>query len=175
MLCHRDYTSLAHSQIRLYDDHLVFRNAGSLPISLSLEAFFKEHDSFPRNPLIADAFFYMGLVEKWGSGTTRIVSELQNSELGGFKVTFYKTMSHKGHIEESPKPIDLTARQIQAIDYVKKNGRISNMDYQKLFAVSKRTATRDLKELKAKGIFASQGDGGRGMVYLLNNGAIIGP
>ena len=34
-LCHRDYTSLAHSQIRLYDDHLDIWNAGILPPALT--------------------------------------------------------------------------------------------------------------------------------------------
>lgn len=67
-MCHRDYTSLAHSQIRLYDESLEFWNAGALPIGLTT------------NKMIAEAFFYMGLIEQWGSGTTRIATELQDSE-----------------------------------------------------------------------------------------------
>jgi len=35
VLCHRDYTGQAHSQIRLYDDRLEIWNAGGLPPSLT--------------------------------------------------------------------------------------------------------------------------------------------
>lgn len=77
VLCHRDYTSATHSQIRLYDDHLDIWNAGSLPPPLTPEILLGEHDSIPRNRKIAEAFFYMGLIERWGNGTTRMASELQ--------------------------------------------------------------------------------------------------
>ena len=76
-ICHRDYTSQAHTQIRLYDDHLKIWNAGSLPPSLTPEKLLIEHDSIPRNRKIAEAFFYCGLIEQWGSGTLRIIEELQ--------------------------------------------------------------------------------------------------
>ena len=54
VLCHRDYTSHAHSQIRLYDDHLEIWNAGGLPPALTPEALLQEHDSLPRNRKIAE-------------------------------------------------------------------------------------------------------------------------
>jgi len=46
-LCHRDYTSGAHSQIRLYDHHLVIRNAGTLPSALTTEDLLHDHDAIP--------------------------------------------------------------------------------------------------------------------------------
>lgn len=81
VICHRDYNSLAHSQIRLYDDHLEFRNVGSLPAALSLEALFHDHDSMPRNRKIAEAFYYAGFIERWGSGTLRMADELKAANL----------------------------------------------------------------------------------------------
>jgi ATP-dependent DNA helicase RecG len=67
VLCHRDYTGHAHSQIRLYDDRLEIWNAGGLPPSLTPDLLLREHDSIPRNRKIAEAFFYAGLIERWGS------------------------------------------------------------------------------------------------------------
>ncbi|MBP9743513.1 MAG: hypothetical protein KBD37_09150 [Burkholderiales bacterium] len=172
ILCHRDYVSLAHSQIRLYDDKLEFWNAGSLPVALTPELLLVDHDSMPRNSKIADAFFYMGLIEQWGSGTTRIAHELQaygyplpqfKTELGRFHLTFYRT----SHAKELLKKANLTERQLKAIEYLKNNGSISNSEYQKIAEVSSRTATRELNELKEKEILLSEGSRGRGIIYKL--------
>ena len=170
ILCHRDYISLAHSQIRLYDDKLEFWNAGSLPVALTPELLLVEHDSMPRNSKIADAFFYMGLIEQWGSGTTRIASELTaygyplpqfKAELGRFRLIFYRT----SYAEELLKKSNLTERQLKATTYVKEHGSIDNSEYQGLANVSKSTATRELKELVEKDIFIVEGSKGHGVRY----------
>lgn len=171
-VCHRDYTSLAHNQIRLYDDRLEIWNPGSLPSALTPEALFYEHDSMPRNRKIAESFFYAGLIERWGSGTLRIAEELLVakfpapqfiSESGRFRVTFYKELLS----EEQLKKLELSTRQIKAVNYAKAHGSISNSEYQRIAEVSQRTATRDLNLLKSKGIFISEGSTGRGTLYRL--------
>jgi ATP-dependent DNA helicase RecG len=44
----------------------------------------------------------------------------------------------------------LNDRQINAIEYLKENGKIPNTEYQQLNSISKETATRDLKEMIEK-------------------------
>jgi len=63
--------------------------------------------------------------------------------------------------------MDLSERQLQAIAYVKEHGSIANLEYQKLTEVSKRTASRELNDLKTKNILVSEGGTGRGTVYRL--------
>ncbi len=178
-LCHRDYTSAAHSQIRLYDDRLEIWNPGNLPSPLTPELLLEEHDSIPRNRKIAEAFFYMGLIERWGSGTLRMAAELEtagmpapkfDSKLGRFQVVFFKQPN-----EQPLQNALFSKNQLLAIQYVKEHGSISNLEYQNLTKVSKRTASRELQELKLKGVFTptSTGKRGRGIAYKLNN--IIGP
>ncbi len=171
-LCHRDYTSSAHTQIRLYDDHLEMWNAGNLPSALTPDALFHEHDSMPRNRKIADAFFFSGFIERWGSGTLRIVEELKKaslpppqfvSEPGRFRLTFYKQYLTDEHL----KKMKLSNRHRIAIAYVKEHGSISNKEYQSISNASKSTATRDLNLLKKNNIFISEGVAGRGIVYKL--------
>lgn len=171
-VCHRDYRSLAHPQIRLYDDRLEIWNPGSLPAALTPEALFSEHDSMPRNRKIAEAFFYAGFIERWGSGTLRMAEELQTAKLpapeflsepGRFRVIFYKELL----TEERLRKMELSARQVKAVLYVKEHGSISNSEYQKIAEVSERTATRDLNFLKSKNIFLTKGSSGRGTVYKL--------
>lgn len=173
-LCHRDYTSLAHTQIKLYDDHLEIKNAGGLPPALTPEALFHEHDSIPRNQKIAESFFYAGFIERWGSGTLRMIEELQSagfppprfiSESGHFKLSFYKELFTDEFLKES----NLSERQLKVINYIKEHGKITNTEYQAITNVSKRTATRELNELKEKGLLVSEGaTTGRGIFYRFN-------
>lgn len=123
--------------------------------------------------MIAEAFFYMGLIERWGSGTTRMASELQTegfpkpqfeSNGGRFKVTFFKQIATESNFKEH----ELSTRQLLAVKYVKEHGKISNSEYQTLTDVSRRTALRDIKDLELKKIFVAEGEAGRGIVYRLN-------
>jgi ATP-dependent DNA helicase RecG len=61
----------------------------------------------------------------------------------------------------------LNERQIRAINYVKRKGRISNSKYQEVCNTSERTATRDLSELVESGIFIQIGRTGKGTNYIL--------
>ena len=48
---------------------------------------------------------------------------------------------------------------------MKEKGKITNADYQKLFSVARRTATRDLTGLVEKGILRSNEAKGAGSFY----------
>lgn len=156
---------------RLYDDRLEIRNAGSLPLALTTEALFHEHDSVPRNRKIAEAFFYAGFIERWGSGTLRMAEGLQAADLpppqfestsGRFRLCFYRQPPEIAR----PKKIVLSERQLTVMAYLKEHESISNAQYQALVGVSKRTASRELNELTEKGVLTSEGEG-RGTIYKL--------
>lgn len=172
-LCHRDYASAAHSQIRLYDDRLEIWNAGGLPSPLTPELLFQEHDSIPRNRKISEAFYYMGLIERWGTGTIRMAEQLKLAKLpppefipgpGRFRVVFHR----QTFTDDFLKKAGLSEREIKAVGYVRAHGKISNSDYQALNNVSKRTASIDLNQLILKEIFVTEGGSrGEGKVYRL--------
>ena len=63
--------------------------------------------------------------------------------------------------------LGLNERQIEAVMFVKKAGKITNRKYQDLFKVSKRTASDELKEIKEKKIFERIGTTGKGTYYIL--------
>jgi len=134
---------------------------------------FHEHDSIPRNRKVAEAFFYAGFIERWGSGTLRIIEALKASKLpeprfessnGRFCLTFHKNPVTK--LNTSSDQILLSVRQQKIIDHVKQHGQITNAEYQTIANVSKRTATRDLSELVNKDILIIQGEK-RGTTYRL--------
>jgi ATP-dependent DNA helicase RecG len=109
-LIHRDYLSTAEIQIKIYDDRIWIWNPGKLPPQIKLEELKKEHSSYPRNPLIANAFYLAGFIERGGSGTKRIVQLCMEQglpepeykeEFGGFSVYFYKGYIYRGEFKEN--------------------------------------------------------------------------
>ena len=72
-VCHRDYQDTGSVQLRIFDDRLEVWNPGALPAPLTVEDLKRPHDSLPRNPRVADAFFQAGFIEAWGSGTLRMI------------------------------------------------------------------------------------------------------
>ncbi|GAG40073.1 unnamed protein product, partial [marine sediment metagenome] len=61
----------------------------------------------------------------------------------------------------------LNDRQKQAINYLKIHGKISNTEYQQVANCIKKTATRDLTDLKGKGVIEQIGSRGPGVHYVI--------
>lgn len=174
-LIHKDYLSTAEIQIKVYDDRIWMWNPGKLPEQLSIEDLKREHSSYPKNPLIANAFYLAGFIEFWGSGTKRIVDLCKEQNLpepdyeeeqSGFSVYFYKDI----YTEENLRKMGLNERQIKAAMYVKERGKITNKEYQNLTSVSKPMATIDLRDIVKKKVFKKIGTTGRGTEYILAKG-----
>jgi ATP-dependent DNA helicase RecG len=73
-LCHRDYSDPGASiGVSIYDDRLEVWSWGRLPNELTPEKLRGDHPSIRRNDLIAEVFYRRGYVEKWGSGTQKIL------------------------------------------------------------------------------------------------------
>ncbi|MEW6618807.1 MAG: ATP-binding protein [bacterium] len=171
-LIHRDYLGSSNIQIRVYSDKLIIMNEGKLPPEVPVDKLKTEHLSKPRNRLLAEIFYYAGLIESWGRGTIKIVDNCLQQELpepdfveeyGVMKVVFYKDK----WAEENLKKMGLNERQIKAVMYVKEKGKITNKEYREICNTSERTATRDLASLVSLEIFEQIGITGKGTEYIL--------
>ncbi|MEK6856963.1 MAG: ATP-binding protein, partial [Nanoarchaeota archaeon] len=96
-LIHRDYLDNCEVYIKIYDDELVIANPGKLPEELSIEKLYKEHESKPKNLLLAMTFYYAGLIDKWGRGISNMIRLLKEEKLplpkfeqsgGSFRIKF---------------------------------------------------------------------------------------
>ncbi len=170
-IVHRNYMG-APIQISVYDDKLIVWNEGTLPEGLSIEDLKTKHSSRPPNPILAGVFFKGGLIEAWGRGMQKIINECTKAGLpeplietayGGISVTILKN-AYSTNTSDSK---ELNSRQVKAIEFVKKNGRITNKDYQKLNKISRETATLDLKYLVKLEILKFSGTKGAGAYYEL--------
>ncbi len=162
------------TQVKVFDDYIWFYNIGGLPEGITLEQLKRPHSSVPRNPLIVHIFYLAGLIEDMGTGTGRIIENMKiaslpepefREEMGGFSLYFRKDI----YTEEYLRKLGLNERQIKAVMYVKKNGKITNREYKELNGISRQMATIDLKQLIDKGIFTKSGKAGAGIFYKLTN------
>jgi ATP-dependent DNA helicase RecG len=161
------------NQIRVYDDELSIWNPGGLPPDLRIEQLREpQHPSMPRNPLLAQAFYYAGQIEHWGTGTARIFAlcreqGLPEPEFDADATQFCVRFLKDPYTPERLRKMGLNERQVQAVLYVKAHGSITNKEYQQLTGASKPTATRDLENLTIRGILERRGVTGRGTQYTL--------
>lgn len=176
-LVHRDYFRKNEQiMIKIYDDEIWFHNPGSLPKGLSIEQLKAQPQSIPRNPLIARIFYLAGYIERYGSGIQRILTSFADAGLpepefrtDGWSLSL--TMRKDLFTEEYLAQLGLNERQVKAVMYVKKNGRITNKEFIALTPqkVTGKTASRDLKGLCDFGILAQIGTTGKGTYYILSS------
>jgi predicted HTH transcriptional regulator len=93
--------------------------------------------------LLAQAFYYAGHIERWGTGTGRILALCREQGLPGpefdadalqFRVRFLKDP----YTPERLHRMGRNERQIQAILYVQRHGSIGNREYQTLSGIWER-------------------------------------
>ena len=79
-IVHKDYTG-TFIQMRVWDDRVELWNIGTLPEGFTVETLMAEHDSRPRNMLIAKVFYLAGFIESWGRGYEKIRRAFESEQL----------------------------------------------------------------------------------------------
>lgn len=165
-LCHRDYSFDAPtSSLAIFDDRVEIWNYGGLPKGVALEDLKKPHISKPRNKLIADIFYKRNFIEKWGTGTTRIIQLCKESaipepifvEFGcGLTVIFPFTENF-----EAETSFSLNKRQKEILQVLSNTEELSLQAIAKKMveASSTRTLRRDLAFLRDLHLVECRGRG----------------
>ena len=165
-IAHKEYASAVPIQISVFPDHITFWNAGQLPENWTTEKLFESHPSSPYNPLIANTFFRSGDIESWGRGYKRILETVSAYRLlppklemlSGLMITYYTDIRSQLLAQR------IDERHISIIEYVVKNGRVTNSDVQDILKVSKPTASRILQQMNDW--LEMQGKVGKGTYYI---------
>lgn len=71
-LVHRTWDINSHIRIAMYDDKIEIYSPGGLPIGLTREEYVNGYVSILRNPIIANVFFRLDIIEQFGTGILRI-------------------------------------------------------------------------------------------------------
>lgn len=99
-------------------------------------------DELQWDPLIANIFYTAGIIESLGSGIDRMRSALKEQNLPEMKIEanhfdFNLWFLKDVYTEEYLTKLGLNERQVKAVLYVKKNGKITNKEYQEINNVKK--------------------------------------
>lgn len=173
---HRDYDSAGSVQIALFADRVEVINPGGLPEQLTISDLSKRHVSIPVNPFLARPFFLAGYINQLGYGTQNVIKWCRKAHLPEpmfeqlnqqFSVTIWRNWLTDQRLEE----FDLNDRQKAAVRHLKSHRSITNSEYQGLFRIAKRTASKDLKHLASLGLIEKEGITGKGVFYRIAKGA----
>lgn len=179
-VAHRDYAIRgAEIQIFMFADRIEFLSPGRLPGHITIANILRER--FSRNETIVQVLSDLGFIERLGYGIDRIfrlmkengLAEPNMEETGnGFKLTLWglgEALAQAVPLVESGageasnvahwRQMGLNPRQIDAIAFIERDGRITNRDYQELAPdVSPETLRRDLSDLVDRGILLKIGE-----------------
>lgn len=151
-LVHADYSFKGSSiQIAIFDDRIEISNPGAIPFGLTLEDALKGV-SHLRNRVIGRVFKELSLIEQWGSGLKRVISQCHEAgiaspvfeELGHFfRVTIYNARHHKP---------TLLSWQTAILKNLESNERINAKEAQKLWKISDRSTRIRLNKMLQAGL-----------------------
>lgn len=79
-IVHRNYMGV-DTQMKVFNDHITLWNDGVLPLNFTIETLMSEHESHPRNKLIAKVFHLAGFIETWGRGYEKITKAFEREGL----------------------------------------------------------------------------------------------
>jgi ATP-dependent DNA helicase RecG len=146
---------------------------GGLPEGMTVDELRPEgHRSLPRNTLLAQVFYYGELLEKWGTGTSRMITLCQNHgipepEFSAHPDWFCVTFTKDFYPSERLLALGLSDRQEEAVRHVREHRTITNKESREFSHVSPRAALRELTDLCTREVLVKQGTTGRSTVYLL--------
>jgi ATP-dependent DNA helicase RecG len=79
-IIHRDYLIKGCVGIAMFDNRIEIRSPGGLPEGIDYDLYLKGATSIPRNPIISNVFFRLGLIESFGTGVRRIIDAYRKND-----------------------------------------------------------------------------------------------
>ena len=173
-VAHRSYLESGNIQVAIFDDRLEVTSPGMLLNNVSIKKMMEGY-SKPRNPAIANAFAYMKIIEKWGTGIPRIFREcrdygLPDPELidfdGDFRVNMYrKSLIDKKQVTEvTEKVTDIEAKILELIS---DNPAITTSKLADMLSVTRKTISTHIKIMKKNNVIERIGSDRKGYWKIL--------
>jgi len=170
---HRQYTSVQETTIRVYPNSVEVYNPGALPKGWTADELPRKNESRPANPVIAQAFHNMGLIEGWGIGMSLIQDECKAAgvpapeyvvDQDGVRIIFRSgPWSDTGEdIEKSSIIEELTSSEIKICKIIAEGGYTTAKDIAICTGLSIRTVNRIIVKLKNMGIIYRIGNNRKG-------------
>ena len=79
-LVHRRWDVPANIKVSMFSDRIEIVSPGGLPEGVTKHDYLQGNLSIPRNPIVANVFFRLGYIERYGSGVPRILQEYADAQ-----------------------------------------------------------------------------------------------
>ena len=163
-IVHRVWDINAQIRISMFDDRIEIVSPGGLPDGISEKEYLEGRISVLRNPILANVFHRLDLIEKFGTGIKRIIQCYADSQSKpSFEIS---DNSIQVTLPLIKKHLDLTADEMKVYNLLSRNinRSISEILSSTSLGFGKSKTTELLKKLEEKGIVAVEGKG-RGTKY----------
>lgn len=162
-LVHRDYAFGGSIIININESQIEFISLGGLLHGLSAEDI-KNGISQPRNPKLAEVFHRLHLIESYGTGIRRIFALYRDCEKKPEIIvtpnTFKLILPNRNYYStDKSEEKALNDQQRTILQYIERNGAITEETAQKLLGVKRTRAYVILKEMRDSGLIVVQGRG----------------
>lgn len=163
-IVHRVWDVNSHIRVSMYDDKIEIVSVGGLPDGIDKNAYLEGKVSVLRNPILANVFHRLDLIEKFGTGIRRILNSYEKSQSkplfeiseNYIQVTLPVFEERLNLSDDEMKIYNLLSKNI----YKQMNEIVSSpsLDF------SKSKTIELMKKLVEKGVVAVEGNG-RGTKY----------
>ena len=171
---HRDYKHSSDIVIKIFDDRIVFTNPGRIYGNLTIEELERDdYVSSIRNKLLAESFYLMGDIEKYGTGFIRIRKMLTDYPGVSYSITetgdFFKVeMRHtptktpiktptKTPMKAEDQDVYLTGLEDKIFKQIQTDNHITFENIATNLSISRNTVIEYVNKLKSKGVLKRVG------------------
>ena len=140
----------------MFADRIEISSPGGLPSGISEREYLRGKISVPRNPLLANIFFRLGYIEKFGTGIRRILESYADKRLAPIFDIQENSISIILPTDQAPLT---TTEEAALLSHFAKGVLLSRSEISSSTGLSKDKAVRLLNSLVDKGSLRKQGEG----------------
>ncbi|MCR5787012.1 MAG: putative DNA binding domain-containing protein [Acholeplasmatales bacterium] len=153
-LVHRTWDIHANTKIEMHPDKIIISSPGGLMTDMTKEDFISGNYSSLRNPIIANVFRRMNIIEAFATGIKR-VNEVYNNVI--VKPIFNVTASAISVVLPVVDQVELSINEKKVFESMKKNYLYNRLEIEHLSGYPKDTLIRLLNSLIEKGLIEKSG------------------
>lgn len=155
-LVHRCWDVRASIKVSMFADRIEITSPGGLPAGITEELYLAGGPSVARNPILANVFFRLGHIERFGTGIPRILGEYA-----------HETVSPSFGLCDSSITVTLPVTALENVtpderailDVLAKGSALTRSQISEKTQLSKSKAIRTLNALVEKGLVTKVGEG----------------
>src|SRR3990167_5180975 len=153
-LIHMDYSAAgSQTQVAIFDDRIEITNPGALPFGLNMEDALQGVSQL-RNRVIGRCFRELELIELWGSGLKRMISQCQKS---GIAIPRFEELGHFFRVtlfNRREAVLIVRGWRKDLMDLIAKRKEVTPKDAASFWKISDRAARVRLKKMVEEGLIA---------------------